>query len=167
MTIELEKQLRDLQKELAEVQMEQAALRLQPCRGDSEIREKDAKFDDLDRRATIIKKTIVDPARKLQLLIPNPPQEKAVILTPPRTLYSAIWIPWRNRSLPYKTASKVIATFVLPPALKIKELEGYFRIFPGSSLSRAWFLGGAASRALFPFRDWPGSLSYWPDRSFP
>jgi chromosome segregation ATPase len=68
MTTELEKQIRDLQKELAEVQKEQAALRLQPCRGDSEIRKKDAKCDELDRQATILRKTIMDLTRKLQLL---------------------------------------------------------------------------------------------------
>ncbi len=67
--MELEKQIRDLQKELAEVQKRQAVLRLQPCRGDSEIRAKDAKFDELDRRATIIGKTIRDLTRKRQLLI--------------------------------------------------------------------------------------------------
>ncbi len=66
---ELEKQIRDLQKELAEVQKEQAALRLQPCRGDSEIKKKDAKFDELDRRTTILGKTIGDLTRKRQLLI--------------------------------------------------------------------------------------------------
>ena len=66
---ELENQIRDLQEELAELQKDLAVLRLQPCRGDSDIREKDAKLDELDRRATILKKTIVDLTRKLQLLI--------------------------------------------------------------------------------------------------
>ena len=66
---ELEKQIGDLTEELAEVQKDQALLRLQPCRGDSDIREKDAKFDELDRRRTIIRKTIVDLTRKHQLLI--------------------------------------------------------------------------------------------------
>jgi len=61
---QLENQIRDLQKELAEVQMGQAALRLQPCRGDAEIRKKDAKFDELDRRATILRKTLMDLTRK-------------------------------------------------------------------------------------------------------
>jgi hypothetical protein len=56
MIMELEQQIRDLQKELAEVRMEQATLRLKPCRGDSDIRKKDAKIDELDRRATILKK---------------------------------------------------------------------------------------------------------------
>lgn len=66
--MELEKQIRDLQKELAEVQMKRNALRLQPCRGDSEIMEKDAKLDELDRRAAILRKTIMGLTRKLQLL---------------------------------------------------------------------------------------------------
>jgi len=66
---ELEKEIGDLTEELAEVQKDQALLRLQPCRGDSDIREKDAKFDELDRRGTIIRKTIVDLTRKHQLLI--------------------------------------------------------------------------------------------------
>ncbi len=66
---QLQQQIRDLQKELAEVQMEQAAFRLQPCRGDSEIRKKDAKFDELDGRAKTINETIRDLTRKLQRLI--------------------------------------------------------------------------------------------------
>ena len=66
---ELEKEIGDLTEELAEVQKDQALLRLQPCRGDSDIREKDAKFDELDRRGTIIRKTIVNLTRKHQLLI--------------------------------------------------------------------------------------------------
>ena len=66
---ELEKEIGELTEELAEVQKDQALLRLQPCRGDSDIREKDAKFDELDRRRTIIRKTIVDLTRKHQLLI--------------------------------------------------------------------------------------------------
>jgi len=43
--MEIEQQIRDLKKELAEVQKDQAVLRLEPCRGDSEIRKKDTKFD--------------------------------------------------------------------------------------------------------------------------
>jgi len=67
MSKELENQIRDLQKELAAIQKDQAVLRLQPCRGDSEIREKDEKFDGLDRRAKAINETIRDLARKIQL----------------------------------------------------------------------------------------------------
>jgi hypothetical protein len=66
---ELEERIGELTAELAEVQKNQALLRLQPCRGDSDIREKDAKFDELDRKGTIIRKTIVDLTRKHQLLI--------------------------------------------------------------------------------------------------
>jgi predicted nucleic acid-binding Zn-ribbon protein len=69
---QLENQIRDLQKELAEIQKDQAVLRLQPCRGDSEIRGKDARFDELDRRAKVINDTIRGTTRKRQLLISEP-----------------------------------------------------------------------------------------------
>jgi hypothetical protein len=74
---ELENKIRDLQKELAEVQTEQAALRIQPCRGDSEIMAKDLKYEELDKRATIIRKTIWDLARKRQLLISKATSRKS------------------------------------------------------------------------------------------
>ncbi len=80
MIMELEKQIRDLQKELAEVQREQAVLRLQPCKGDSEIRKKDAKFDELDGRANTIREAIRDLTRKRQLLLSE---------STPRTTYNA------------------------------------------------------------------------------
>jgi len=66
---ELENQIRDLQRELAEIQKDQAVLRLQVCRGDSEIRGKDAKFDELDRRAKEINESLRGITRKRQLLI--------------------------------------------------------------------------------------------------
>ena len=66
---QLENQIRDLKRELAEIQKDQAVLRLQPCRGDSEIGGKDAKFDELDRRAKVINGTIRGMTRKRQLLI--------------------------------------------------------------------------------------------------
>ena len=66
--MDLEEQIRGLQRELAEVKKKQADLRLQPCEGDSEIAKKDAKFDELDRKAAFLRKTIVDLTRKLQLL---------------------------------------------------------------------------------------------------
>ena len=66
---QLENQIRDLQKELAEIQKDQAVLRLQPCRGDSDIRGKDAKFDELDRRAKAINETTRGMTIKRQLLI--------------------------------------------------------------------------------------------------
>ena len=66
---QLENQIRDLRKELAEIKMNQALLRLQPCLGDSEIREKDEKFDELDGRAIAINETVRDLTRKHQLLL--------------------------------------------------------------------------------------------------
>ena len=69
MSKELENQIRDLQKELAAIQKDQAVLRLQPCRGDSEMRAKDAKFDELDKRAKTIEETIRSMTRKRQLSI--------------------------------------------------------------------------------------------------
>ena len=65
---ELENQIRDLQRELAEIQKDQAVLRLQVCWGDSEIRGKDAKSDELDRRAKEINETLRGIIRKRQLL---------------------------------------------------------------------------------------------------
>lgn len=67
--MDLEKQIRELQRELAEVQRERAALRLQPCRGDSEIRKKDEKLEELDKRAKIVEVTLRDQTRKRQLSI--------------------------------------------------------------------------------------------------
>ena len=64
MVKELEKQIRDLQKELAEVQRQQAALRLLPCMGDSEIRKKQEKFDELDGKVKNLEKTIRDLTKK-------------------------------------------------------------------------------------------------------
>jgi predicted nucleic acid-binding Zn-ribbon protein len=66
---QLESQIRDLKKELAEIKRNQAALRLQPCLGDSEIREKEEKFDELDGRASVINETVRDLTRKHQLLL--------------------------------------------------------------------------------------------------
>lgn len=73
---QLENEIRDLQKEMAEIRKDQAVLRLQPCREDSEIREKDVKFDELGRRTTIIRETIRDLARKRQLLISEPTKRR-------------------------------------------------------------------------------------------
>ena len=66
---QLENQIRDLQKELAEIKKNQAALRLQPCLGDSEMREKDEKLEELDGRAKNLNETIRDLTRKHQLLL--------------------------------------------------------------------------------------------------
>jgi hypothetical protein len=66
---QLENQIRDLRKELAQIQKDQALFRLQPCRGDSEIMEKDVKIDELERRARGIRETLRYLTRKRQLLI--------------------------------------------------------------------------------------------------
>jgi chromosome segregation ATPase len=66
---QLQNQIRDLQRELSEIKNDQAVLRLQPCRGDSEIRKKNAKFDGQESRAKTINETIRDLTRKRQLLI--------------------------------------------------------------------------------------------------
>ena len=66
MVKDLEQEIRNLQKELAEIKKEQSVLRLQPCRGDSEIREKDGKLEELDTRARTINRTIHDLKRKHQ-----------------------------------------------------------------------------------------------------
>ena len=68
MITELEKKIRDLQKELAELKKDQSVLRLQPCRGDSEIKKKDEKVDELETREKILRGTIGDLTRKRQLL---------------------------------------------------------------------------------------------------
>ena len=80
----IDKQLQELQKVLAEVQKVQDALRLQPCRGDLEIREKDGKLDELDRRANILEETIRDLTRKLKLRFPNLLQEESTIFILPK-----------------------------------------------------------------------------------
>ncbi len=69
MVKDLEEKMRNLQKELAGIQKKQAALRLQPCRGDSEIVAKDAKYEELGRRAAILRESIRDLTRKHRLLI--------------------------------------------------------------------------------------------------
>jgi ribosomal protein L29 len=85
MTNQLENQIRELKKELAEIKKNQALLRLQPCLGDLEIREKDEKMGELDGRATVINETVRDLTRKHQLFL----SESA-----PRTTYD---VPRSNR----------------------------------------------------------------------
>jgi hypothetical protein len=69
MARDLEQEIKNLQKELEGIQKDRHVLRLQPCPGDAEIRAKDAKYDDLGRRAAILRETIWDLTRKRQLLI--------------------------------------------------------------------------------------------------
>ena len=69
MVKQLEKQIQDLQKELSEIKKDLAFLRLQPCQGDIEIRQKEEKLDELDKRAEALNKALRDLTRKHQLLI--------------------------------------------------------------------------------------------------
>ncbi len=69
MVKKLENEIWDLQKELAEIKKNQSVLRLQPCLGDSEIKAKEEKFEELDRRVKALNDTIRDTTRKRQLMI--------------------------------------------------------------------------------------------------
>jgi len=64
MTKQIERQVRDLQKEMAEAQRERDLLRLRPCRGDMEIREKDEGLDRLDKRIESIQSLIRELGKK-------------------------------------------------------------------------------------------------------
>lgn len=66
---QLENQIRDLKKELAEIKKNQATLRLQPCLGDSEIRQKEEKLGEMDRRTIAINETLRELTRRHQLLL--------------------------------------------------------------------------------------------------
>ena len=66
---QLGNQIRDLQKELTEIKKELADLRLQPCLGDSELRAKEEKLEELDCRVMAKNETLRDLTRKHQLLI--------------------------------------------------------------------------------------------------
>ncbi len=66
---QLESEIRDLKRKLVKIQKGQADLRLQPCRGDSEIKGKDAKINELERRAKEVNETLRGVTRKRQLLI--------------------------------------------------------------------------------------------------
>ena len=59
---QIERQVRDLQKELSEIQKEWNLVRLQPCRGDGDIRQKDRKLNSLEERV----ETIQDQIRELE-----------------------------------------------------------------------------------------------------
>lgn len=72
MVMDIEQEIRNLQKELAGIQKDQLILHLQPCRGDAEIMAKDTKYDELGKRAAILRDTIRDLTKKRQLLIFGP-----------------------------------------------------------------------------------------------
>jgi chromosome segregation ATPase len=57
-------QVRELQKELAETQKEQILLRLQPCQGDSEIRQKEEEINCLDKSIDSLNQQIRELEKK-------------------------------------------------------------------------------------------------------
>jgi chromosome segregation ATPase len=61
---QIERQIRDLQKESSEVQKEWNLVRLQPCRGDGDIRQKDQKLKSLEERMDAIQDQIRELERK-------------------------------------------------------------------------------------------------------
>jgi hypothetical protein len=72
MTKQLEKQVREIQKELAEVQKKREALRLQPCRGDKEILQKEEMLDKLDRQVESLKEKVGEMVKKRRNLLSSP-----------------------------------------------------------------------------------------------
>jgi uncharacterized coiled-coil DUF342 family protein len=66
---QLENEIRDLKRKLAEIRKYQADLRLQPCCGDPEIKGKQAKLDELDKRTKALNETLRETTKKRQLLI--------------------------------------------------------------------------------------------------
>ena len=76
MVKQIERQIRDLLRELAEIQKEQSGLRLQPCRGDAEIRAKEGKLEELDKQARSLKESIRELERKNQGRISEPSKKE-------------------------------------------------------------------------------------------
>ena len=61
---QMERQVRDLQKDFSEIQKEWNLVRLQPCRGDGDIRQKDEKLNSLEERMEAIQDQIRELERK-------------------------------------------------------------------------------------------------------
>ncbi len=69
---QIERQIRDLQGELAEVQREETSLRLQPCKGDTELRRKEGKLEELDKRVRSLRGSVRELERKRQEVMSKP-----------------------------------------------------------------------------------------------
>lgn len=63
---QIERQIHDLQRELTEVQREETSFRLQPCKGDTEIRRKEGKLEELGKRIRSLRESIRELERKRQ-----------------------------------------------------------------------------------------------------
>jgi len=61
---QIERQVRELQRELMEVQNDRDSIRLQPCWGDAEIRQKDESLDGLEKRIDAIHEKIRELERR-------------------------------------------------------------------------------------------------------
>ncbi len=61
---QIEGQVRELQKKLAETKKERNLLRLQPCKGDLEIRKKEEEIDRLDKNITFLNQQIRESEKK-------------------------------------------------------------------------------------------------------
>lgn len=61
---QIERQVRELQRELMEAQKEWDLVRLQPCWGDAEIRQKDESLDGLEKRIDALHEKIRELERK-------------------------------------------------------------------------------------------------------
>jgi chromosome segregation ATPase len=69
---QIERQIRDLQRDLMEVQREWTSLRLQPCKGDMELRRKEGKLEGLDKRIRTFRESIRELERKRQEMLSQP-----------------------------------------------------------------------------------------------
>jgi chromosome segregation ATPase len=61
---QIEHQIRELQKDLIEAQKKLASLRLQPCRGDMEIRQKEGRLEEVEKGIKSINEKIRDLYKK-------------------------------------------------------------------------------------------------------
>ncbi len=68
---QIEGQVRELQKKLAETQKERNLRRLQPCKGDLEIRQKDEEIDRLDKSIAFLNQQIRESEKKRREIIPE------------------------------------------------------------------------------------------------
>ena len=69
MVKQIEKEIKELQKELENLQKEKSALRLQPCRGDKELRDKEEAIDQIDKKIEVINIQIRELEKKRRELM--------------------------------------------------------------------------------------------------
>jgi chromosome segregation ATPase len=69
---QIERQIRDLKRDLIQVRRERTSLRLQPCKGDMELRRKEGKLEELDERTRTFRESIRELERKRQEVLSEP-----------------------------------------------------------------------------------------------